>query len=295
MLLLALRPGLVINVVARGFGGRPRPDQILEFRGLLEFRHPFEPGLAHKGFSFLCGHCSMGFLFMGLFFLLRGWKRWACLLAGFLFGTVQGIGRMVQGAHFASDALLGASVMFTLAAALAPVASWQPRTGAERRHRLRVAGATALLIILIVGGFLFSMPVREENVCVWLEPGKTSAAGNETVLRWRGGRGGPSRRNVLVAVEVGDVMVEIRRQPEPLVIRSLVTGFAFPGSGSRIAVGELAHEEGISYRQSLSGFFVEKHGTFHVILRDDLAASLEVKTGKVRSSSSALCPRARRR
>jgi membrane-associated PAP2 superfamily phosphatase len=279
VLLLALGPGLVINVLAKGFWGRPRPDQILEFGGLLQFRHPFEPGLAHKGFSFLCGHCSMGFLFMGLFFLLRGWKRWACLLAGFLFGTVQGIGRMVQGAHFASDALLGASVMFTLAAALAPVASWQPRTGAERRHRLRVAGATALLIVLIVGGFLFSMPVREENVCVWLEPGKTSAAGNETVLRWRANRDGPSRRNVLVAVEVGDVMVEIRRQPEPLVIRSLVTGFAFPGSGSHIATGELAHEEGISYRQSLSGFFVEKHGTFHVILRDDLAASLKVKTG----------------
>jgi hypothetical protein len=34
----------------------------------------------------------------------------------------------------------------------------------------------------------------------------------------------------------------------------------------------------ISYRQRLSGFFVEKHGTFHVILRDDLAASPEVTT-----------------
>ena len=123
VILLALGPGLVINVLAKGFGGRPRPDEILEFGGLLQFRHPFEPGLPHKGFSFLCGHCSMGFLFMGLFFLLRGWKRWACLLAGFLFGTMQGIGRMVQGAHFASDALLSASVMFTLTAALSPVAA----------------------------------------------------------------------------------------------------------------------------------------------------------------------------
>ena len=280
VILLALGPDLVINVLAKGFGGRPRPDQILDFGGLLPFRHPFERGLAHKGFSFLCGHCPMGFLFMGLFFLLRRWKRWACLLAGLLFGMVQGIGRMVQGAHFASDALLGASLMFTLAAALAPMTSWQPKTGAERRHRLKVAGATALLILLMVGRFLFSMPVREENVCVWLEPGQARPAADGAVLRWRANRGGTSRRNVLVAVEVGDVTVEIRRQPEPLVIRSLVTGFAFPGSGSHIASGELADEEGVSYRQGLSGLFVEKHGTFHVILREDLAASLEVKTGE---------------
>ena len=119
-------------------------------------------------------------------------------------------------------------MVFTLAAALAPVATWQPKTGAERRHRLKIAGATALLIVLIVGGFLLSMSVREENVFAWLEPGKTSAAGNETVLRWCGGRGGPSRRNVLVALEVGDVMVEIRRQPEPLVIRSLIHGVRVP-------------------------------------------------------------------
>jgi len=278
VLLLALGPGLLINLLAKGFGGRPRPDQILEFGGLLEFRYPFQPGLAHKGFSFMCGHCSMGFMFMGLFFLLRAWKRWVCLVAGFLFGLLQGVGRMVQGAHFASDALLGASVMFTLAAALAPVAAWQPRTGAERRHRLKVAGGTALLIVLMVGGFLFSMPVREENVHVWLEPGQARTAAGETVLKWRTRRDAPNPAKVLVAVEVGDVTLEFRRQPEPMLIRSLVTGFAFPGAGSRIAVGDLEQAGGISYRQRLSGFFAEKHGKFDVSLREDLAPDVEVKT-----------------
>jgi lipid A 4'-phosphatase len=105
VLLLALGPGLVINVLAKGFGGRARPDQIVQFGGLLEFRRPFEPGFPHKGFSLLCGHCSMGFMFLGLFFLRLGWKRWTCLTGGFPLGLLQGAVRMVQGAHFPSAAV----------------------------------------------------------------------------------------------------------------------------------------------------------------------------------------------
>jgi membrane-associated PAP2 superfamily phosphatase len=278
VLLLALGPGLLINLLAKGFGGRPRPDQILEFGGLLPFRYPFQPGLPHKGFSFLCGHCSMGFMFMGLFFLLRGWKRWAGLLGGLLFGLLQGVGRMVQGAHFASDALLGASVMFTLAAALAPVAAWQPQTGAERRHRLKVAGATALLIVLMVGGFLFSMPVREENVHVWLEPGQARAATGEGIHLWRARRDAPNPAKVLVEVEVGDISIAFRPQLEPMLIRSRVTGFAFPGAASPIAAGYLGVGGGIFYRQRLSGLFAEKHGSFDVSLREELVTDLAVAT-----------------
>jgi membrane-associated PAP2 superfamily phosphatase len=278
VLLLALGPGLMINLLAKGFGGRPRPDQILEFGGLLEFRHPFQPGLPHKGFSFMCGHCSMGFMFMGLFFLLRGSRRWACLVGGFLFGTVQGVGRMVQGAHFASDALLCGTAMFTLAAALSPIIAWKPQTVAERRHRWRIAGATGVLILLIVGGFLFSMPVREETVHVWLEPGQTRPVADETVLKWRVRRGGAGPAKVLVAVEIGDLVLRFKQQPEPMLIHSLVTGFAFPGADSRIVTGEPDPDGGLSYRQRLTGFFAEKHGKFDVSLREDMPASLEVRT-----------------
>jgi membrane-associated PAP2 superfamily phosphatase len=279
VLLLALGPGLVINVLAKGFGGRPRPDQILQFGGLLEFRRPFEPGFAHKGFSFLCGHCSMGFMFMGFFFLLRGWKRWACVVAGFLFGLLQGVGRMVQGSHFASDALLGATVMFTLAAALSPVAAWKPQTVAERRHRWRIAAATSVLIVLIVASFLFSIGMREENVHVWLEPGQTTPAADVAAHAWPSRPGAPSPARVVITVEVGDITLEFGRGPQPMVIRSRVTGFAFPGSSSEITVGNLRPGAGVSYHEALRGLFVEKHGRFTVSLREDLAASLEVKTG----------------
>jgi lipid A 4'-phosphatase len=280
VLLLALGPGLVINVLAKGFGGRPRPDQILQFGGFLQFRHPFQPGFPHRGFSFLCGHCSMGFMFIGFFFLLRGWKRWAMLAAGLAFGLLQGVGRMVQGAHFASDAFLGASVMFTLAAALSPVASWQPRTGVERRHRLRIIGATALLIVLMVGFFLFSIGLREESVHVWLEPGEKRPAGEETVSWWRPTRNAPEPAEVSIGIELGNITVRFGRQLEPMLIRSLVTGYAFPGSSSDVKVGELGHAAGIFYRQWLSGLFIEKHGTFLVSLRDDVAARVRISTGQ---------------
>jgi membrane-associated PAP2 superfamily phosphatase len=278
VLLLALGPGLMINLMAKGFGGRPRPDQIVQFGGLLEFRRPFQPGLPHKGFSFMCGHCSMGFMFMGFFFLLRGWKRWACLAGGFLFGTVQGIGRMAQGAHFASDALLSGTAMFTLAAALSPLAASRLRTVATMRHGWRIAAATGFLIVLMVGGFLLSMPVREENVHVWLEAGRARPSRTEKVLKWGARRGGPPPAEIMIEVEVGDIVLELARQPEPVAIRSLITGFAFPGAGSDIDVKELDGGRTVSYRQSLSGLFMEKHGTFRVTLREDLTTKLRLAT-----------------
>lgn len=278
VLLLALGPGLVINLLAKGFGGRPRPDQILEFGGLLEFRRPFEPGLPHKGFSFLCGHCSMGFLFMGLFFLLRGWKRWVGLLFGTLFGLLQGIGRMVQGAHFASDTLLGGTVMFSLAAALSPIAGRQPRSAAERQHRWRVAGATATLVLLMVAGFLLSMPVREENVHAWLEPGQAQPSTQAKTMRWGGRSGVPPPARVEVEVEVGDIVLALADQLGPLHVVSSVTGFAFPGSTSDIRVQEQSGGQTVLFRQALRGLFVEKHGKHRVSLRGDLACSLRLVT-----------------
>jgi membrane-associated PAP2 superfamily phosphatase len=280
VVLLALGPGLVINVLAKGFGGRPRPDQIVQFGGFLAFRHPFQPGFPQRGFSFLCGHCSMGYMFVGFFFLLRGWKRWATLAAGLAFGLLQGVGRVVQGAHFPSDALLGASVMFTLAAALSPVAGWLPKTGIERRHRLRVLGATALLVVLMVGFFLFSIGLRQESTNVWLEPGSSPPGGGASVAWWRPTRGAPPPGEVEIATEVGNITLEFRAHGEPLRIRATVTGYAFPGSSSDVSVGELPNRAGIFYRQRLSGLFIERHGAFLVRLREDVAASLRISTGQ---------------
>jgi hypothetical protein len=186
---------------------------------------------------------------------------------------------MVQGSHFASDALLGATVMFTLAAALSPVAAWRPQSVLEGRHRLRIAAATGVLIVLIVSSFLFSIGMRQEDLHVWLEPGQANPETAATVHAWPSRRGAPSPLRVVITVEVGDITLGFGTGPQPMAIHSLVTAYALPGSSSEITVRDLRPEAGVSYREALRGLFMERHGHFTVSLRDDLSAGIEMKAG----------------
>jgi hypothetical protein len=132
----------------------------------------------------------------------------------------------------------------------------------------------------MVGSFLFSIGLRQEDVHVWLDPGQPHPPGGVTSVPWRPTPGAPAPAEVAIAVEVGNITVEFARQAEPLSIRSVVTGYAFPGSSSDITVGELPGGAGVSYRQRLGGLFIEKHGAFLVRVRDDLAARLRLTTGR---------------
>jgi lipid A 4'-phosphatase len=119
LLLLVLGPGLIVNGVTKSLFGRIRPEQIIQFGGQLPFFRPFEMGLIGKGWSLLSGHASMGFLFMGFFFVWRGWKGWVALFFGGVFGILIGVARVAQGAHFASDVLLCGAIMYLTSALLA--------------------------------------------------------------------------------------------------------------------------------------------------------------------------------
>ena len=74
-LLTALGPGLLVNACFKHLMGRPRPYETLQFGGTKLFIRPFELGSPFHGASFMSGHAAMAFLFMGLFFVLEGWKR----------------------------------------------------------------------------------------------------------------------------------------------------------------------------------------------------------------------------
>ena len=75
LLLFAVGPGLLVNLLGKALLGRPRPWELVQFGGELEFHRPFEPGPPGGSFSFLCSHCSMGFLFIGFFYLARSQAR----------------------------------------------------------------------------------------------------------------------------------------------------------------------------------------------------------------------------
>ncbi len=106
MLVMTLGPGLVVNTIFKDWYGRPRPKQVEEYGGKMEFCPVWvvgEPGVAK---SFPCGHASIGFYFMAGYFCWwrrnrRAARRW--LAGGLIAGTIVGLARMASGSHWFSD------------------------------------------------------------------------------------------------------------------------------------------------------------------------------------------------
>jgi lipid A 4'-phosphatase len=110
-LTLVLGPGLFVNTLFKDHWGRPRPRQVTELGGTMNYQCFFEKGVPGRGKSFPCGHSSMGYYFVVFYFLTRRRHRRMALaaLAGALaYGTLIGVARMAAGAHFASDVLWSA-------------------------------------------------------------------------------------------------------------------------------------------------------------------------------------------
>ncbi|MGH7442815.1 MAG: phosphatase PAP2 family protein, partial [bacterium] len=125
-LLLLAGPGLLSNLLAKNLAGRPRPSETLGFGGLWEFHRPFVLGIPGRGRSFLSGHASNAWYFLGLVFLTRRpWRGWV-LAACLAFGLAMSLARVSQGAHWLSDVLLPGALLWTLAAGLSPLIHWQP-------------------------------------------------------------------------------------------------------------------------------------------------------------------------
>ncbi|MEC8882627.1 MAG: phosphatase PAP2 family protein [Pseudomonadota bacterium] len=104
-------PGLIVNVVFKDHYGRPRPHQIVNFGGEHAYVKPFEFSRAcHKNCSFVSGHASVGFVFIGLAFVYRRQRYWIALGSIFA-GSVIGFVRVAQGGHFLSDIVF--SFLFT--------------------------------------------------------------------------------------------------------------------------------------------------------------------------------------
>ncbi len=111
-LVCVVGPGLITNVLFKGFWGRPRPVQTFPFGG----PHPFLPfyipngawAALHK--SFPSGHSSMGFYFIALIFTGRRLSRPKVIRVGLfltiLLGGLLGLSRIAQGGHFFSDVLV---------------------------------------------------------------------------------------------------------------------------------------------------------------------------------------------
>jgi membrane-associated PAP2 superfamily phosphatase len=115
ILSLALGPGLITNALLKDHWGRPRPIQIKEFEGSEEYTKVWIKTDFKEGRSFPSGHAAIGFFLMTPFFVLRKTRRkWAVIfmLTGLIYGGLMGVGRMLQGAHFLSDVIWAAGIVY---------------------------------------------------------------------------------------------------------------------------------------------------------------------------------------
>ncbi len=175
LLCVVLGPGLVINVVLKDHWGRPRPRQIVEFGGKFDYVRPFIPARTN-GKSFPCGDASVGFLFF------TGWWLWRrsrpkraalSLMAGLTLGTLLGIGRMAAGAHFLSDVVWSALIVYGVGHLLYYYVLRVPGREDSREvmypmiesnPRLKAAtiAASCLLGVGIVGGGILANPSAKD-------------------------------------------------------------------------------------------------------------------------------------
>jgi len=102
---LLIGPGLITNVIIKDHSGRVRPINIEHFKA--DKGRNFTPyysltGKCEKNCSFISGHTSAAFFFLAFAYLYKSRLIFALTLA---FGSLMGVARVVQGAHFLSDVI----------------------------------------------------------------------------------------------------------------------------------------------------------------------------------------------
>lgn len=111
-LIMLLGPGLLINLVLKGFLVRARPIQTLPFGGQELFKpfYHFSLNFPNVFKSFPSGHASMGYYFISLIVLGYRVHKTKLKMMGLgltlFFGGWLSLSRIAQGGHFFSDTLL---------------------------------------------------------------------------------------------------------------------------------------------------------------------------------------------
>ncbi|MHB8808847.1 MAG: phosphatase PAP2 family protein [Desulfobulbaceae bacterium] len=115
LLLLAIGPGLLVNVTLKDHLGRARPHEVHEFGGQYAFTPIWQHGDTGKNSSFPSGHAAVAFYLMAPWFVLRRRNRMqaACWLTGGLtYGCLVGTARIMQGGHFLLDVLWAGGLVY---------------------------------------------------------------------------------------------------------------------------------------------------------------------------------------
>ena len=180
-LTLIIGPGLLVNAIFKDHWGRPRPRQIQEFGGRWEFKEIWQPGTPGKGKSFPCGHCSMGFFFIILYYAFKRKHKalaYSSIALNIVLGIFIGFSRISQGGHFLSDVLWSWGLTFLTATFLyyfiLKIPDREFKSDADgsiisvttlsSKKRVLVIIAIIFSIGIMIFTFLFSKPFYQESI-----------------------------------------------------------------------------------------------------------------------------------
>ncbi len=267
VLTMLIGPGLFVNVLGKGYWGRPRPRDVVEFKGNATFQRFIKPGIPGQGKSFPCGHASVGFILVALYFVKRSRRHRAAWLGiGLGYGTLMGIGRMAQGAHFASDVLWSGGLTYLSAAMLHHVvlsnAKASPQDQISPPSRLRkglawiVLGVSVTLTTLF---FLLATPFHKK----W--SGQVTGSPNLTAVRLQ------------LPLNREEIRIIHAEQIPALRVRADLRGFGFPklrlqGLLSTKTTGKTLTA---SLQLTFNRWITERKGKITFILRKDLSLLLD--------------------
>ena len=113
-------PGILVNLFLKDNGtGRARPFQVSVFGGEGKFTEPFVySGACSQNCSFTSGHAAMGYVFIALAWVRR---RRQYFIAGCVLGSILGLVRMAQGAHFLSDVIFSFWAVYFVSLGIAKI------------------------------------------------------------------------------------------------------------------------------------------------------------------------------
>ena len=165
---LIIGPGLVVSFLLGEFWGRPQPYETLGLGGNNKFEKLLSPDPTTGGHSFVSGPASTGFYFFsaGLALLASGRRKasLAVILFSGIYGSATGIASLVRGAHFASDILWSAGVVWLTTAGLFHLLGLhradlsQPTQTAEKSIPAWVSFGILMVVLAVIGTTSLAFP-----------------------------------------------------------------------------------------------------------------------------------------
>jgi membrane-associated PAP2 superfamily phosphatase len=151
--MLALGPGLIVNGVFKPYWQRPRPLQTLAFGGSEPFVPVWELGASPHCKSFPSGHASMGFYLLAPAFLCHRRRRLALtfVAVGLAGGLLVGAGRVMQGAHYPSDVVWSAGMVYLSGLVLFGMFQLAKSAGQRAADSARASPEPALVLLRFPG------------------------------------------------------------------------------------------------------------------------------------------------